>query len=78
MTDSWTKPIVKAWQPGEAGARQRLADFGDVAVAEYATARDRPDIDGTSRLCQRAAQAQQRHLLPAAQGVDACVQAGKT
>jgi deoxyribodipyrimidine photo-lyase len=36
--------------PGEAGAKRRLARFLDVAVARYASDRERPDVDGTSRL----------------------------
>ncbi len=43
-------PIALAWRPGEAAARARLADFADEAADEYATQRDRPDRDGTSRL----------------------------
>jgi deoxyribodipyrimidine photo-lyase len=35
---------------GEAAARRRLDRFLDGAVARYATDRDRPDVDGTSRL----------------------------
>jgi len=37
------------WTPGEAGAQQRLDAFLDNA-ADYASRRDRPDLDGTSRL----------------------------
>ncbi|WP_448189734.1 cryptochrome/photolyase family protein [Azospirillum sp. sgz301742] len=39
-----------AWTPGEAAARERLADFLDGPVARYAQDRDRPAVDGTSRL----------------------------
>ena len=37
------------WQPGEAGAHDRLEAFAD-HVAAYATARDLPSEEGTSRL----------------------------
>ena len=37
------------WHPGEDGAQGRLADFAD-EVADYATRRDRPSEEGTSRL----------------------------
>ena len=50
LSDAWSKPIAKTWQPGEAAARERLATFADDIAAEYATMRDRPDRDGTSRL----------------------------
>jgi len=50
VTDEWTKPIALAWRPGEAAARARLAAFADDIAADYATQRDRPDRDGTSRL----------------------------
>lgn len=46
----WSSGLSDAWTPGEAGARDRLADFLDDGVARYAEARDRPDIEGTSRL----------------------------
>jgi deoxyribodipyrimidine photo-lyase len=47
---AWAAPIAAAWQPGEAAALARLEDFADEALAGYATQRDRPDVDGTSRL----------------------------
>jgi deoxyribodipyrimidine photo-lyase len=50
VTDRWTRPMAQAWQPGEASARARLQHFADEIAAGYATGRDRPDIDGTSRL----------------------------
>ena len=37
------------WHPGETGAAAHLADFAD-RLAGYPTARDRPSVDGTSRL----------------------------
>jgi len=57
--DSWalepTKPdwaggLRSTWTPGESGARDRLAWFLNAAAAEYDDMRDRPDVDGTSRL----------------------------
>ncbi|MEZ5853440.1 MAG: FAD-binding domain-containing protein [Hyphomicrobiaceae bacterium] len=38
------------WQPGEAGASERLAQFIDGALSCYSDARDRPDRVGTSML----------------------------
>ncbi len=38
------------WQPGEAGAHQRLEDFLDGPAEEYGTGRDIPGVEGTSRL----------------------------
>jgi deoxyribodipyrimidine photo-lyase len=57
--DSWklepTKPdwaggMRKTWTPGEAGARQRLHAFIGEALSGYASGRDTPGVDGTSRL----------------------------
>ncbi len=42
--------VDEHWQPGEAGARSRLAAFLEDALADYAEGRERPDRDGTSRL----------------------------
>mgnify|MGYP001812546542 FL=1 len=39
-----------SWQPGEAGAQARLASFVATGLKHYAVARDRPDVDGVSRL----------------------------
>ncbi len=46
----WAAGLRAAWQPGEAGARARLADFLAGGLRGYAQERDRPDIDATSRL----------------------------
>ena len=46
----WAAAFPQHWTPGENGAAQRLHAFLDHVVAEYADHRDRPDIDGTSRL----------------------------
>lgn len=40
---------ASAWTPGESGGLARLDDFESL-VASYGDARDRPDIDATSRL----------------------------
>jgi deoxyribodipyrimidine photo-lyase len=45
------KPDDMAMPPaGEAAARRRWRGFLDVHLADYATARDRPDLDATSRM----------------------------
>jgi deoxyribodipyrimidine photo-lyase len=46
----WAAEMRGFWTPGEAGAQDRLAAFIDEALRDYASRRDRPDIDGTSRL----------------------------
>ena len=46
----WATGFAPLWQPGEAGAKQRLAAFIDEALPAYATDRDKPDRSGTSRL----------------------------
>lgn len=46
----WAGGLREHWTPGEAGARDRLADFLDAAVSAYPGNRDRPDRAGTSRL----------------------------
>jgi deoxyribodipyrimidine photo-lyase len=38
------------WTPGEAGARERLQQFFTSGLADYHNHRNRPDLDGTSRL----------------------------
>ncbi|MCZ8122649.1 MAG: deoxyribodipyrimidine photo-lyase [Magnetospirillum sp.] len=56
--DAWallpTKPDwaggFSVWTPGEAGAQARLASFVATALSGYASSRDRPDIEATSRL----------------------------
>ena len=40
----------RTWRPGEAGASEVLEQFIARGLARYAEARDRPDIDGVSRL----------------------------
>jgi deoxyribodipyrimidine photo-lyase len=46
----WAGGLREAWQPGEAGAQERLADFAETSVLAYHDQRDRPGRDGTSRL----------------------------
>lgn len=46
----WAGGMRAFWTPGEAGAAARLHGFIKEALADYATHRDRPDLDGTSRL----------------------------
>jgi deoxyribodipyrimidine photo-lyase len=38
------------WTPGEAGAHDRLHHLLDEVLSDYATARDRPGVEGSSRL----------------------------
>ncbi len=45
----WDEGMAATWRPGEGGARARLEDFLDAALA-YAAERDRPDRPGTSML----------------------------
>lgn len=46
----WAEGLRATWTPGEAAAQARLADFLDGDIAGYASGRDRPDRDRTSRL----------------------------
>ncbi len=47
---NWAKGFEAHWQPGEAGARERLDRFLSEEIANYASERDRPDLPSTSRL----------------------------
>ena len=49
-TIPWDKGIAATWHPGEKSARARLQQFLDTGMQDYATARDRPDQSGSSRL----------------------------
>ncbi|MCX8007989.1 MAG: DNA photolyase family protein [Coriobacteriia bacterium] len=42
--------LLDAFEPGETGARQRMARFLSDGIATYAERRDVPAVDGTSRL----------------------------
>lgn len=46
----WDAGIARAWTPGESGAFEALDRFADEALSGYATERDFPGRDGTSRL----------------------------
>ena len=46
----WATGFKTLWQPGEAGASERLETFLDAALDDYAEGRDRPDRPGTSML----------------------------
>jgi deoxyribodipyrimidine photo-lyase len=46
----WAARFGDLWQPGEAGARTRLAAFLDGPVTDYTDGRNRPDRDATSML----------------------------
>jgi deoxyribodipyrimidine photo-lyase len=47
---SWTDGLSRAWQPGEIGAGRSLRRFCERRFEPYPEARNRPDLDGTSRL----------------------------
>ncbi len=47
---AWDKNFYRHWRPGELGALAQLDHFLDAAVNSYKADRDRPDLDGTSRL----------------------------
>ncbi len=49
-TPDWTAGLRATWSPGEAGAMARFSDFTATGLHDYATGRDIPGIDGTSRL----------------------------
>lgn len=46
----WAFAFAGVWRPGETGAHDRARDFLDNALDAYKTDRDRPDIEGVSRL----------------------------
>jgi deoxyribodipyrimidine photo-lyase len=46
----WSKGFAPNWQPGEAGALEKLQTFLDDAMQSYPDDRNRPDKPGTSRL----------------------------
>ena len=46
----WTAAFGDAWRPGEAGAQARLEAFLEGPLAGYASERDAPGTEGTSRL----------------------------
>ncbi len=46
----WAALFHRHWQPGEAAAQRRLADFLENSLTDYKNLRDRPDRRATSRL----------------------------
>ncbi|MEN8844529.1 MAG: deoxyribodipyrimidine photo-lyase [Lentimonas sp.] len=46
----WDQAFFDHWDVSEAGAMKRMDTFVDGPIDDYATARDRPDYDGTSSL----------------------------
>ena len=46
---AWDRGFWEAWSPGEVGAHERLREFLE-SLDDYPGARDRPAVDGTSRL----------------------------
>ena len=49
-TPDWAGGLKEAWTPGVAHAMKRLARFLHDSIDDYATNRDRPAVEGTSRL----------------------------
>jgi deoxyribodipyrimidine photo-lyase len=49
-TIPWDTEFAAQWQPGEAGAAERLAYFVGRALSEYNDTRDLPGEDGTSKM----------------------------
>ncbi len=47
---NWAAEMETSWKPGEAGAQEALAEFIDAKAKGYGDRRNRPDIEGTSRL----------------------------
>ena len=47
---NWAGGIEKTWKPGEAQAKKRFTEFADEIIRKYATHRDLPDVDASSRL----------------------------
>ena len=46
----WSQGLAHAWTPGEDGALDRLRHFLEDGLSTYDRDRDRPDLDGVSRL----------------------------
>lgn len=46
----WAQGFQPLWQPGETGARRRLAAFLDTGLPGYGELRNRPDLENISRL----------------------------
>jgi deoxyribodipyrimidine photo-lyase len=71
---------LSAWTPGEAGAAERLEAFLGQGLAGYAERRDRPDLDGGSRLSPhlRWGEISPRQMGSAVRTAVAAGQAGET
>lgn len=50
VSPNWARGFESSWHPGEIGAHARLDRFLDGPLSSYPTLRDRPDLDGTSKL----------------------------
>ena len=50
ITPDWAGGLRETWTPGEDHAQQQLHRFLADSVSDYAQDRDRPGVDGTSRL----------------------------
>ncbi|MDP9128704.1 MAG: DNA photolyase family protein, partial [Pseudomonadota bacterium] len=50
QTAKWTKGLAECWVPSEGTGNTRLENFLDDALDNYKAERDRPDLEGTSRL----------------------------
>lgn len=77
----WAKRFAPLWQPGEAGAWQSVERLIDGPLANYGELRNRPGIDGTSRLSPHLAfgeisPRQLWHQLTAAAAADPALQKG--
>ncbi|MBS2010805.1 MAG: deoxyribodipyrimidine photo-lyase [Cyanobacteria bacterium SZAS TMP-1] len=48
----WDKGIRESWQPGEKGASEQLEKFMRSALRQYKEGRDRPELEGVSRMSQ--------------------------
>ncbi len=46
----WYETMTKRWTPGERGAAERLSHFINEAAIRYASNRDIPSVEGTSKL----------------------------
>jgi deoxyribodipyrimidine photo-lyase len=46
----WAAGFGAVWKPGEAGATERLARFAATGLADYATRRNEPGVEGSSGL----------------------------
>lgn len=49
-TYPWDAGLRATWSPGEADAQQRLREFSEQGLDQYDTGRDRPDLDGVSKM----------------------------